>query len=204
MSWRDNIHSRLVSWMKIILPLAALGILSTLFLLSENFDPAETLPVAGIDLQQRAQDQGATNATFAGVTRSGEEVIVLTKQSRPSSDNSRIFLAEDVSARYSLNSGTAIDISSNHAEMNQQRNTAALSGDVRVVTTTGYRVNTQSLTARFDDLYAESPGPIDGQAPAGELTAGRMVLKNRPETGEPHLLFTNGVKLIYHPQSPEE
>ena len=193
MFWGDNIHSRLVAWMKIILPLVALGILSTMFLFSRNFDPGETLPVVGIDLQQRAQDQGATNATFAGVTRTGDQVIVQTEQSRPSADNPRVFLAEDVMARYKLNSGTGIDIVSDRAEMNQQDNTATLAGDVHVDTTTGYRMRTDFMTANFDDLYAESPGPVSGQAPAGDLTAGRMVLQSRSDTGVAHLVFTDGV-----------
>lgn len=204
MAWRDNLHSNLVAGMKILLPLLALGILSTLFLISESFDPAETLPYASIDLQQRAQEQGATNATFAGVTRTGDEVVVSTTKAQPSRENPRIFNAEDVTARFRLPSGTAIDITSEYADLNQKENSAALSGNVEFATTTGYTVRTQRLTARFDDLYAELPGDVSGQAPAGDITAGRMVLENRADTGEPHLLFTDGVKLVYQPQDQKD
>ena len=204
MAWHENLHSRLVAWMKIILPLAALGILSTLFLFSDTFDPSEPLPVVGIDLQQRAQDQGATNATFAGVTRTGHEVIVKTEKSRPSAQDRRLFLAEDVSARFRLTTGAEVNITSLHAEMNQHRNSASLSGDVLLVTTTGYEIVTEHLVTQFDTLYAESPGPIQGTAPAGDLTAGRMVLQDSGEADAAHLLFTNGVKLIYQPQVSEE
>ena len=87
MSWRDQFHSSFVAFMKILLPLIALGILSTLFLFSDNFDPGEAVPTAAIDLQQRAEDQGATNATFAGVTASGDKVLLVPEKSRPSADN---------------------------------------------------------------------------------------------------------------------
>ncbi|MEQ9260111.1 MAG: hypothetical protein RIG84_13570 [Roseovarius sp.] len=204
MGWRDNFHSRFVAWMKILLPMAALGMLSTLFLLSEKFDPSETLPYAAIDLQQRAQDQGATEATFAGVTRTGDEVLFQTVKARPSPDDPRQFSAEDVTARFRLPSGTTIDMRSTHAEMNQKESTATLRGDVEFVSSTGYTVNTAEIFARFDNLYAEAPGAISGQAPAGDLTAGRMILQNSAETGEPHLLFTDGVKLLYRPQTEEE
>lgn len=204
MAWSYNFHSRLVAWMKIILPLTALGILSTLFLISDNFDPNEPLPVVGIDLQQRAQDQGATNATFAGVTRARHEVLLQTRKSRPSQQDARVLLAEDVSARLKLASGTQIEITSRAAEVNQLRNTASLSGEVHMVTSTGYTLNTDYLTAQFDTLYAESPGPVTGDAPAGKLAAGGMVLRTEPETGKVHLLFTNGVKLIYQPGNPED
>lgn len=201
---QDNLHSRVVAWMKIILPLAALGILSTLFLISNNFDPNEGLPMLEIDLQQRAQDQGATNATFAGVTRSGDEVIVRTLRSRPSPEDSRLFLAEDVSADFLLSSGAKVNITSERGEMNQYTQTASLSGEVYMETTTGYVLETELIQARFDDLYVESPGPVEGTAPAGDLTAGGMVLSNKAETGSAHLVFTDGVKLIYQPQNPEE
>jgi lipopolysaccharide export system protein LptC len=204
MGWRDEIHSSVVSLMKILLPLAALGILSTLFLLSDSFDPAESLPVASIDLQQRAEDQGATNATFAGVTRTGDEVLVLTERSKPLANDPSVFVAEDVSAEYRLASGAGIDITSSHAQMNQARNTASLTGDVLVKTSTGYTVRTDTLNTQFDDLYVESPGPVAGQAPAGDITAGRMVLDHNETTGSSHLLFTGGVKLIYEPEPQED
>ena len=204
MAWRDNLHSRLVAWMKIALPLAALGMLSTLFLISDTYDPSEPLPVAGIDLQQRAHDQGATNATFAGVTRQGHEVVVRTAKSRPSEQDSRQFIAENVAARFALASGTRVDIAARRGEMNQARASAALSGGVTVATTTGYTVRTERLDADFDRLHAESAGPIEGTAPAGELTAGRMVLQADADTDAVHLLFTDGVKLIYHPRTSEE
>ncbi|MEQ9674161.1 MAG: hypothetical protein RLO10_06830, partial [Roseovarius indicus] len=86
----------------------------------------------------------------------------------------------------------------------QHRNSASLSGNVHIDTSTGYVLTTELLTANFDELYAESPGPVEGTAPAGDLTAGRMVLRNNAETDQAHLLFTNGVKLIYQPQISEE
>ena len=200
MASRDNLHSRVVAWMKILLPLAALGILSTLFMISDTFDPSQPLPITGIDLQKRAQDQGATKATFAGVTRTGDEVIVQTERSRLSPEDPRLILAEDITATLRLTSGTEINIASRRGEMNQPENSASLVGDVSIETDSGYVLRTEHLIARFDDLYAESPGPVAGTAPAGDLTAGRMVLQNRGESDQAHLVFTNGVKLIYQPR----
>ncbi|MEO0369999.1 MAG: LPS export ABC transporter periplasmic protein LptC [Pseudomonadota bacterium] len=204
MSWRDQFHSRIVGLMKIVLPMAALGILSTMFLFSDGFDPAKAVPITTIDLQQRAEDQGATNATFAGVTQSGDEVILLTEHTRPSTTNSHVFLAEDVAAEYRLSSGTGIDITSRQGEMNQISNSATLEGDVLVETSTGYVITTDALNTQFDRLFAESPGPVEGVGPAGDLTAGRMILEHNDETGTAHLRFTDGVKLVYEPGTPQE
>jgi lipopolysaccharide export system protein LptC len=204
MAWQSNFHSRLVAWMKIILPLAALGLLSTLFLISRNFDPTKSIPVAEIDLEQRAHDLGATNATFAGVTSGGDEVTMAAETARPSRDDTRRIEAEIVTAELRLVSGGVIDISADRADMHQSEYTAVLDGHVDVSTTTGYRIRTERLNTRFDVLFAESPGPIWGDGPPGDLEAGRMVLTSDAETGDAHLLFTDGVKLVYKPQVSEE
>jgi len=205
MLWRDNLHSRLVAGMKILLPLAALGMLSTLFLISERFDPGEAVPPAAIELRDRARDEGATNAALAGVTRGGHEVLLRAARFVPSALDAGVLTAAKVAARLRLDTGAEVEIVSAHGEVDQDRNTAVLSGDVTFDTSGGYSLKSDLLSLRFDDLVVESPGPVSGAAPAGELTAGRMILSgNRANGGGADLLFTDGVKLIYQPQSPGE
>lgn len=204
MARRDNFHSRLVAWMKIILPLVALGLLSTVFLLSRKVDLNEAIPISTIDLEQRAHDQGATNPTFAGVASGGERVSFRADTVRPAPGEPQRLLAEKVRAELQLNGGAVVTIASERGESDQGRLSAVLDGDVRVRTTTGYDLQTDRLTARFDTLYAESPGPVTGTGPAGALSAGRMVLTAEEEPGAAHLLFTDGVKLVYTPPDPED
>ena len=196
-AWQDNFYSQMVAWMKIILPLAALALLSTLFLISRSVDPTKAIPVVELDLEQRAQDQGATNAAFAGVTQGGDEIMLAAVSARPSPTNNQIILATDISAELRLLSGTVIDVMSDSADMNQTKNTASLEGEVRIMTTTGYDIASDRLEADFNMLHLESPGPVSGEGPPGMLTAGRMILTNNEETGTAHLVFTDGVKLIY-------
>ncbi len=204
MAVADNFYSRLVAWMKIILPLTALGLLSTLFLISRHIDPTKSIPTAQIDLEQRAQDQGATNAAFAGVTRGGDEVMLAAETARPAPGDPRLINAEDVTAEMRLVSGTVVTVTSDRADMHQSRLDASLAGNVRIATTTGYTVTTEQLDAKLDVLYAETPGPVSGTGPPGDLDAGRMVLTGDEETGEAHLVFTDGVKLVYKPQPSED
>jgi lipopolysaccharide export system protein LptC len=204
MAGDDNFHSRLVAWMKIILPLVALGLLSTLFLISRNVDPTKSIPIANIDLEQRADELGATNPSFAGVTNRGDQITVRAKQAKPDARDPEHLLAQTVVAQMRLTSGTVIDITSDRAGMNQGEFTANLEGKVHVVTTNGYDLTTERLNARLDRLYADTPGPVQGAAPVGTLEAGRMVLDTDAATGAAHLLFTDGVKLLYTPQQPKD
>ncbi len=204
MALSDNFYSRLVAWMKIILPLAALGLLSTLFLLSETVDPSQSLPTTTIDLAERAARQGATNTTFAGVTTRGDEIRVTTVTASPRPDNPQLIEAQDVQARFNLISGAIVDVVSDTGALHHGDLTATLEGNVNVVSTTGYSVNTARLDARLDELYAETPGAVSGTGPPGDLVAGRMVLTENPDTQSAYLHFTDGVKLIYLPQATEE
>ena len=79
-----------------------------------------------------------------------------------------------------------------------------MSGNVAFSTTSGYDLRTDRMVTRFDVLYAESPGPVVGTAPAGDVSAGRLVLRTDEESGNAQLLFTNGVKLLYQPRVLEE
>lgn len=197
----DNFYSGFVAWVKIVLPLAALGILSTVFVFSDKFDPEETVPATGIDIEERARDQGATNAVFAGVTARGHEVTLRTARAMPSARAPRQFEAEDMSVRLKLRSGREIDIAARKGAVDQPRDRAVLSGDVAFRTSDGYALASDRMLVGFGELYAESPGPVSGTAPAGELTAQRMVLSTDPETETLHLLFTAGVKLVYRPEN---
>jgi len=198
-----DLYSRTVAWMKIILPLVALGLLSTLFLISRTVDPTQQ-PVVDIDLEQRAHEQGATKPSFAGVTASGDEVTFVADRARPDLDDPERLIADDVTTQLRLIQGNVIDITALNADMHQTRYTAALDGNVHIRTTDGYQIDTQRLNTRFDILYAESPGPVSGEGPPGTIHAGRMILTTNEDSGAAEMLFTDGVKLVYTPQNSEE
>ena len=63
---RADFHSRLVGWLKVVLPLAALAILSTLFLLADLIDPTAAIPYAEVDVEDLARDPrwGRTEETY--------------------------------------------------------------------------------------------------------------------------------------------
>lgn len=204
MGWQDNFYSWLVASMKIILPLVALGLLSTLFLISRTVDPTRSAPVARIDLEQRAHDLGATNPSFAGVTDRGDEVTFRAGRAKPDPNDPERLLADTVSAEMRLASGTVVGITADRADMHQREYTAILDGSVSVQSSMGYRLHTETLRARTDRLHARTDGPVTGTGPPGTLTAGRMLLTFDDEAGAAQLIFTDGVKLVYSPKTSRD
>ncbi|WP_297771553.1 LPS export ABC transporter periplasmic protein LptC [uncultured Roseovarius sp.] len=204
MARADNTYSRVVAGMKVLLPLIALGLLSTMFLISRTVDPSKTVPVGEIDLEQRAQDMGATNPSFAGVTAEGDEIRFTADMARPGRENPERLIADEVSAQLRLAAGTVVDITARSAAFEQRALTAQLSGNVHIKTSTGYVIDTEQLDTKLDKLHARTPGPVTASGPLGDFSAQRMVLRNAPESGHPELIFTDGVKLLYQPRDVED
>lgn len=201
MARTDNTHSRVVAGMKILLPLVALGLLSTVFLISNTVDPSKSVPTAQIDLEKRARELGATNPSFAGVTRQGDEIRFKADIVRPDPATPERLTADRVAAQFRLDAGTEVDVTAHAAEFDQRALTAQLHGDVRMITSTGYVIDTARLISRLDALHVLSPGQVTATGPLGDLTAGRMLLHRAAPDGAAELLFSAGVKLVYLPKS---
>ena len=213
MPWRENFYSRMVAWLKVLLPLAALALLSTLFLFSRNIDPTTTIPFTTIDLKERAREERITAPEFAGASEEGHHITVNAASARPDPDDASRAFAEALDARIDLISGTVITFTAAGGIINESVDRAELEGNVLVESSTGYVVRTDRLIAGMRAVFAESPGPISGQGPPGRFTAGRMVLTELAvETAEQgpgaepalHLLFTDGIKLLYDPSKTKE
>ncbi|NOR29938.1 MAG: hypothetical protein GQ539_02445 [Sulfitobacter sp.] len=193
-------YTRTVSWLKVLFPLTALALLSTLFLLSRVIDPGEAIPFAEKEIQERLRDQQITAPFFTGSTAQGDELTfyadVLTtpegKIGANKAENIRVTIKTEQGATYRLQSGEAeIDLTSNSAQ---------LANDVVIMTSNGYRLTSDFMTSGLSSLDIESPGRVYGTAPEGTLEAGSMTLSQTENGGATQLFFTNRVKLIYKPK----
>ncbi|MEP5631369.1 MAG: hypothetical protein ABJP79_05750 [Tateyamaria sp.] len=194
-------YSRLVALLKVLLPLMALLLLSTLFILSRNVDPVATLPFADTEIVERLQGQQVTGPVFSGATDGGDMIMV--SASRMSTRGGSKNNAEDFSAQIDLKSGAQILLSSDEGQFDLTSNVSQLVGNVVITTSTGYKVTSDALEADFDELALQSPGPVTGTGPIGTLNAGMLHLRRGTGDTNTHLIFTNGVKLVYTPQNTE-
>jgi len=195
-------YSRLVAWLKVLLPLMALMLLSTLFLLSRNVDPMATLPFADTEIDERLRGQQITSPFFSGTTDAGDQVTVSasTMATRNELNNE----ATDFSAQIDLASGARIILVADQGHFDLPANASRLQGNVVITTSSGFELASAELTAEFDTLVLESPGPVQGRGPLGTIDAGQMRLERKAAGQGAQLVFTNGVKLIYTPKIREE
>ncbi|EPX77593.1 LPS export ABC transporter periplasmic protein LptC [Litoreibacter arenae] len=195
---KDNRYSRFVQWAKIIFPLVALGLLSTMFLFSRNLDPSEAIPFAEIDVEKIAREQQLTAPRFSGTTDDGSAITVEAKSAVPDLTDLRRLTINTVVARIHSLDGPSYGVVADTAFYDGVANKLEMKGGVRLSTSTGYRIETEELVTDLAATGLSAPGAVSGRAPAGRLEAGSMVLTSDGDTQV--LVFKNGVKLVYDPK----
>lgn len=196
-----TIHSRVVFWLKITLPLLALAILSTLFLLSRRIDTDAALPYAKVDVEALARDPRLTSPEYSAVTKDGAAVSFTSRTARTGQGTNGSATADDLVAVYETPDGLRIDVTAREGEIDRSAGRLRLSGDVEIVTSSGYRMATAGLDSALDRTELRSDGAVAAEAPYGTITAGEMEIRHEDAENSAYLLdFKTGVKLIYEPQ----
>ncbi len=201
MTTYDNNYSRFVAWTKVILPVVALGLLSTLFLFSRNIDPSQSIPYAEVDIESLAREQRIGAPNFAGVTQDGSAISITAKSARPNPENHKKIEATKLIAIIEDPNGGRIDMTAASGVINSAQKYVTLYGGVQIITSTGFTINTAGITALLDKTSVISDGEITARGPLGVLNAGKMVLQAQKGGSGAHLLvFKDGVKMIYDPK----
>ncbi|APE45183.1 hypothetical protein BOO69_18480 [Sulfitobacter alexandrii] len=197
-------HSRMVSLLKVLFPLLALALLSTLFLLSRAVDPDSAIPFADKEIQDRLRDQQVTGPFFSGTTAQGDLISFSAEKLTTPQNEVGANRAEDVRIVMELIGGTNLTLQSDVAHFEMQKDLADLEGEVVIETSTDYRIRSDRLITQMTELDVQSPGPVRAQSPMGTLDAGSMTISSPQEGGAAQLNFTGGVKLVYDPKVSEE
>ncbi|SNX72338.1 lipopolysaccharide export system protein LptC [Cereibacter ovatus] len=197
----DNLHSRLVAWLKVILPLAALVVLSTLFLVSRTIDPSDAIPLAGVDVEDRAREPRMTAPTWAGLTDDGAALTVTAAEARPGQGGDSAPSATGLRARLETPDGSAADLVAATGRLDDAARLLHLGGGVVIDTTSGYHITSDAMTASLDQTDVKSDTALAATGPLGQIEAGSMRLTESPDKPGTYLLgFGGNVKLIYDPK----
>lgn len=203
---RVRSYSRLVTWMKIALPLAAVGLVALLFLsmrdkgdLTELFTPEELATLgAGLKLE---------NPRFAGVTSKDEPFALRAEWALPDSAVPTYIDLEHPSGEIRMADGRTVSATAVKARLNRIEKTLLLEGGVVLDTSDGYHVETERVEIDIDGETAIAPGPVSGSGPRGEIQAGSMRASSgtggkTPDSGPDaggQIWFENKVRLVFIP-----
>ena len=164
-------YSRMVQFLKVLLPLAAIILLSTVFLLSRSIETNVTVPFTQQDMDQRLAEQVVTQPNYRGTTRKGEDVQIEAIHATQGTSGS-VPTASEFRGRLGLLSGGTITMDSNSGLIRPDKGTATFVGDVVITTTDGIVVTTDLLNTSLDEIRGDTPGQVDGTGVIGDFSAG--------------------------------
>lgn len=194
-----GIHSRLVAWAKILLPIAALAILSSVVFFARETETSREIPFLNDATEEMAGERIARPEYFA-VTDSGASLRITAETAAPDGSTEGTFTFQNPTGRIETTSGRIIQAAAPSGSIAPDSDIAELSGLVSIDTSDGFHVISEGLTTRLDVTFARSGGAVRGDAPFGEIEAGALQLGDAEEPSD-LLVFKEGVKLIYRPRN---
>ena len=199
MAVATNFHSQLVGWLKILLPLAALMLLSTLFLFANGTGGPSEIPFAEIDAA--AAEQRIAAPRFSGLTNTGDTLQISAEAARPDAAGGPKITIDRPQLSLDAVDGTTLRVTAGSGQVDTAARSATLSGLARLATSSGYVMETKGLTADMETGTVISDGALEVQAPFGQLQAGQVTFQaGSGDTGQ-QMIFTKGVKLVYTPST---
>lgn len=195
MTHNDNLYSRFVGFLKITLPLAALALMSTVFLFARAPTQDSQIPYA--EIEALAQEPRLSGAQFSGVTDDGSVIELSARSTQP---NGEIIAAQNLAVGIDAANGTRIDISAGGGEIDNAAGLARLTGLAHLQTSNGYEMEAAGFETEMATGRITSDGALEVLAPFGSLTAGQLIIETPEGANGQVMLFQNGVRLIYTPQ----
>ncbi|MBU2889623.1 LPS export ABC transporter periplasmic protein LptC [Celeribacter halophilus] len=195
----DNRYSKFVAFAKVALPLGSLAILATLFLFARGREVDLSIPYADVDIETLAREQRVEGPAFATVTQDGAELEISADLVRPDLSAEDVVNSTTIRGALRLPGNGSVTLKADDGVIDGSGQVAELSGHVEIETSTGYTITSERIATMLDISKIESPGTVDAIGPAGDLTAGSMVISQDAETEAYLLVFKDGVKLVYQP-----
>lgn len=193
-------HSQTITFLKVALPLLALAILSTLFLVSRAVTPTASIPFADGEVQERLANQQVTGPYFSGTSSNGDQIAFIAERLSTPDGTLGSNKAENVLVQLDMAGGTQIMLEADLAFVDIASDSSELSGGVEIITSTGFELQSELLKIGLSELDVTSPGAVTGQTPGGNIQAGSMRLFVPEGATDAQLIFTNGVKVLYQPK----
>ncbi|HKK37696.1 MAG TPA: LPS export ABC transporter periplasmic protein LptC [Paracoccaceae bacterium] len=204
-------YTRLVRSLKIVLPLLALALLSSIFLWPRETRFEGGLVYTSADLVALGEGLAVTGPRIAGATAAGEPFVVTAERAVPDGPDPEAVDLESVRAEFRQD-GREITLAAAEGALRPKAQTLSLSGDVALDTSDGYRVRTERVEADLEEGELVAPGPVTAEGPSGSIAAGSFRARRVDAAdagGDPaalgalppgdYLWFEGGVRVTWTP-----
>ena len=194
----DDSYSAFVAWVKTLLPIAALGLLSTIFLFSGKVDVTQSLPYAEHNVAEIIREQRITKPYFTGISGNGTEIALSAAYASPDAENADKLNITELSIVLQSGQTRTTQITAGLGTLDSTTQIAVVSQNVHIAAMPDFWVSTNTLTVDLKQGVAVAEGGFQGVTALGTINAEKMVVQMT--TNDQQIVFTNDVRLIYNPK----
>jgi lipopolysaccharide export system protein LptC len=194
----DDGYSALVAWLKTLLPIVALGLLSTIFLFSGIVDVTQSLPYTEHNIAEIVREQRITRPYFTGIASNGTEIALSAAYASPQIENAHILEITDLSVVLRSTSDRMVQVTAGRGALDSATQTAQISTNVHIAALPDFWVTTQALDMNLNQGVVSAKGGFQGVTSLGAITAGEMHLQMTAD--DQQIVFLNDVRLVYSPK----
>ena len=191
-------YSAFVVWVKTLLPILALGMLSTIFLFSGKVDVTQSLPYAKLNIAEIVREQRITKPYFSGVSYNDTEITLSAAYASSDTQNADILNITDLSIILTSEHAKTVRITAGLGTLDATKQKVTVSKDVYLTAMPDFWLKTNSLTIDLKQGVATADTMFQSVTALGTINAGNMIVKTI--TNDQQIIFTNGVRLIYYPK----
>lgn len=187
-------YSRFVTWMKVLLPFLALGLIALVVAWPRlKADSTFRIGFASVSLTGDAEP-GMDNARYVGTDENRKPYSVTADLARIVSEDSGQVDLELPKADLTLEDGTWLVLTANTGRYMRTTATLDLTSGVNLFHDTGYEISTEKLLVDLNAGGAEGDTPVNGHGPFGELKAQGIKLVDKGQV----IYFTGPARLILY------
>lgn len=201
-------YSRFVRILKIALPLVAVALLSTIFLVQEEEGLDGGLVFSKADLETLGDGLTVNNPRLAGTMPDGTAYVLSAEKAVP--DRTRIEQVEfeSLSSVMRFQSDEVVEVHAARATAFVKDRMLSMRDGINIRMSSGYVATSDAAKVFLDRGEIVTDAPVSATGPGTKIDAGRMTVRaaidaNGTRTDNPVVIFEQGVTMtITPPKSP--
>jgi len=196
-------YSRVVVVLKVALPLLALGMLSTLFLIQPDDRIGGDLVFSRGDLAALGSGLRIRDAAFNGTTRGGDAFRFEAEEVVPDAAPPTRAAITALSGGIDFAAGPTVEVRADRGDLDIPTQLLVLTGDVLIETSDGYRMRAERVELDLRAGTMQAGEPVATEGPLGRIDSQTVAVTPAAGEGDARrILFGNGVRVVYDPPSP--
>lgn len=204
MASRPEVHSRVVTILKLGLPLVALALVASVFLVQTDDRLGGTITFSEADIDQLGSGLRLTNSVFTGTTSGGDRFRFAAATVVPDAAPPKRATISKLDGTLELVEGPTVSLAADTGDLDIPSQRLDIAGNVRISTSDGYELVTDKATIDVVSGSFIAGDQVVTRGALGEITAGNLHVTPAAATGEARRFsFSDGVRVLYDPGDPE-